>query len=123
VRDAEILRLTERIRHLEASWIEMGRRLSDRDAEVAALDGRLQIVTASETALKTELATTQSESARLREAILERDASANSAAEREAGLRRQIDALYRSSSWRLTAPLRLIRNRLDRIRKKPAGRS
>jgi O-antigen chain-terminating methyltransferase len=124
-RDAELLRVTDRARHIEASWLEMGKTLGERDAELGALGARLQSTQASESALRTELGTAQdalagseSENARLRDAIGERDASARSAAEREATQRQQIDALYRSTSWRLTAPLRIIRGRFDRIRQK-----
>lgn len=126
---AEALQLTDRIHQLESARTEMEKALSARDAQLAALGARLQVseanmssATAGIARTQDALAQNQAENDRLRETIAERDTSIQAAAAVEGSLRQHIGAMNRSTSWRVTLPLRIIGGRLNRLKQRFAGK-
>src|SRR5262245_37252832 len=92
---------------------EEARRLSAAFAQAAKAWESLSGALSGEIALKNEtLAARETEAARLHQRIAEMDAPARAAMGRERALKQQLATLYRSTSWRIGAPLRLAKHLL-----------
>jgi hypothetical protein len=118
--EAKIARLNQRIAEITASGqVAMAHRtaltqqLAAREAEIARLSQRIAEMTASgqvamahQTALTQQLAAREAEIARLSQRIAEMTACGQVVMQQLAAREAEIIAVYRSTSWRMTAPIR-----------------
>jgi GT2 family glycosyltransferase/glycosyltransferase involved in cell wall biosynthesis len=113
-RDAQLANLNQTVVARDAA-------LAERDAKIIALDQALTARTGEVTVLQRAAISRDAQLANLNQTIVEHDVAL---AEREiqiSSLQSTISALHASTSWRVTAPLRVAKRLLGRLRYSAVG--
>jgi hypothetical protein len=107
-RGGDVARLEAELSATRSQIGGMERALADASGREAALDRALSTATEREAALYRALSTVTEREAALYRAL-------SNTTEREAALGRHVAAIHRSTSWRITAPLRAMRRCFDAL--------
>ncbi len=105
-RDGEVASLRGRVNELDAQLDAMGQTVGNRDAEVASLRGRINELDAQLDAMGQTVGDRDAEVASLRGRINELGAQLDVVDQTVGDRDAELSAVYASTSWRLTRPLR-----------------